>query len=93
MSRLISVARKLQGSQLSVQALSRLSSVILFLLASWADGTRLPLVALQGALLALPFTLMESLVGRPVSAGLLPGTGTSSRGPAARRSPPSSRWP
>ncbi|WP_030438503.1 hypothetical protein [Actinoplanes subtropicus] len=72
MTHLLRVARKLQGSQLSVQALSRLASVCLFLLASWADGSRLPLVALQGALLALPFTLMESLIGRPISAGLLP---------------------
>lgn len=65
-------ARRLQGSQLSVQGLSRLASVVLFLLASWADTDRLALVALQGTLLALPFTLMESLVGRPISAGLLP---------------------
>lgn len=72
MNSLLHITRKLQGSQLSVQALSRLASICLFLLASWADGTRLPLVALQGALLALPFTLMESLVGRPISAGLLP---------------------
>jgi len=72
MTHLLRVARKLQGSQLSVQALSRLASICLFLLASWADGSRLPLVALQGALLALPFTLMESLIGRPISAGLLP---------------------
>ena len=72
MSSVLRVAQKLQRSQLSVQALSRLASICLFLLASWADGTRLPLVALQGALLALPFTLMESLVGRPISAGLLP---------------------
>ncbi|GAB1642012.1 hypothetical protein [Krasilnikovia sp. MM14-A1259] len=72
MNTLLRAAGKLQGSQLSVQALSRLASVGLFLLASWADGTRLPLVALQGALLALPFALMESLIGRPISAGLLP---------------------
>ncbi|MEV6302236.1 hypothetical protein AB0M02_22660 [Actinoplanes sp. NPDC051861] len=65
-------ARRLQGTQLSVQALSRLSSVVLFLLASWADTEHLALVALQGILLALPFALMESLVGRPISAGLLP---------------------
>ncbi|MFC7528588.1 hypothetical protein, partial [Actinoplanes sp. GCM10030250] len=64
--------RKLQGSQLSVQGLSRLASVVLFLLASWADTEHLPLVALQGILLALPFALMESLIGRPISAGLLP---------------------
>ena len=63
---------RLQGSQLSVQALSRLASIGLFLLARWADGERLPLVALQGALLAIPFALMEGLVGRPISAGLLP---------------------
>jgi hypothetical protein len=63
---------KLQSSQLSVQALSRLASISLFLLARWADGERLPLVALQGTLLAISFTLMEAMVGRPISAGLLP---------------------
>ncbi|GAA2689970.1 hypothetical protein [Actinoplanes palleronii] len=71
---MIRLLTKLQHSQLSVQALSRLSSVVLFLLASWTDTARLPLVALQGILLALPFTLMESLIGRPISAGLLPAT-------------------
>jgi hypothetical protein len=64
--------RRLQSSQLSVQALSRLASVVLFLLASWADHERLALVALQGALLAVPYTLMESLIGRPLSAELVP---------------------
>jgi hypothetical protein len=69
---ILSAVRSLQGSQLSVQALSRFASIAIFLLARWADGERLPLVALQGALLAIPFALMESLVGRPISAGLVP---------------------
>jgi hypothetical protein len=73
MSGLVRAVRKLQGSQLSVQALSRVASIGLFLLTRWADGERLPLVALQGILLAIPFALMEGLVGRPISAGLLPG--------------------
>ncbi|WP_446218777.1 hypothetical protein [Micromonospora sp. IBHARD004] len=72
MGRLLGAGRRLQGSQLSVQALARLCSVAVFLLASWADTERLALVALQGTLLALPYTLMESLVGRPLSAGLVP---------------------
>jgi hypothetical protein len=67
-----SAVRRLQGSQLSVQAMSRFASVFLFLAASWGDTERLPAVALQGILLALPYTLMESLVGRPISAGLVP---------------------
>ncbi|MEH0845672.1 hypothetical protein V6U81_25120 [Micromonospora sp. CPCC 205711] len=57
---------------MSVQALTRLSSISLFLLASWADGDRLALVALQGTLLAIPYTLMEALVGRPLSASVVP---------------------
>ncbi|MFG1868665.1 hypothetical protein [Micromonospora arborensis] len=68
----LGAGQRLQQSQLSVQALARLSSVVIFLLASWADTERLALVALQGTLLALPYTLMESLVGRPLSAGLVP---------------------
>ncbi|TDC76042.1 hypothetical protein E1193_24530 [Micromonospora sp. KC606] len=63
----------LQRTQLSVQALTRLASVSVFLLASWRDTAHLPLVALQGALFALPFALMEALVGRPLAAGLVPG--------------------
>jgi hypothetical protein len=66
------LVKRLQRSQLSVQALSRLSSVCTFLLASWTDTHHLPLVALQGALLAIPYTLIEALVGRPLSAGLVP---------------------
>ncbi|WP_327005029.1 hypothetical protein OHA72_60210 [Dactylosporangium sp. NBC_01737] len=62
----------LQRSQLSVQALTRLSSVVIFLLASWTDQSHLALVALQGTLLAIPYTLIEALVGRPLSAGLVP---------------------
>jgi hypothetical protein len=65
-------AGHLQRSQLSVQAASRLSSVVVFLLASWTDGRHLALVALQGALFAIPYTLVEALVGRPLSAGLVP---------------------
>jgi hypothetical protein len=65
-------AGQLQRSQLSVQALSRLSSVVVFLLASWTDGRHLALVALQGALFAIPYTLIEALIGRPLSAGLVP---------------------
>ncbi|MFC4021488.1 hypothetical protein ACFOW4_26620 [Micromonospora sp. GCM10011542] len=63
---------RLQRSQISVQALTRLSSVALFLYASWADHERLALVALLGTLLAIPYTLMEALVGRPLSAGVVP---------------------
>ncbi|SCL50442.1 hypothetical protein GA0070617_1483 [Micromonospora yangpuensis] len=70
---LVAVAARLQGSQVSVQALTRLGSVYVFLLASWADSGRLAVVALQGALLAIPYTLMEALLGRPLSAGLVPG--------------------
>jgi hypothetical protein len=62
----------LQRSQLSVQALTRLCSVVVFLLASWTDTGHLPLVALQGALFAIPYTLLEALIGRPLSAGLVP---------------------
>jgi hypothetical protein len=62
----------LQRSQLSVQALTRLCSVVIFLLASWTDESNLALVALQGALLAIPYTLIEALVGRPLSADLVP---------------------
>jgi len=64
--------RRLQESQLSVQALTRLSSVCVFLLASWADTPHLALVAFQGVLLAIPFTMVEALVGRPLSAGVVP---------------------
>jgi hypothetical protein len=63
---------KLQQSQLSVQALTRLCSIYVFLLASWTDSGHLALVALQGALFAIPYTLIESLVGRPLSADLVP---------------------
>jgi len=68
----MSPLRRLQESQLSVQALSRLASVGVFLLASWADTGHVALVAFQGALLAIPFTLIEALVGRPQSAGVVP---------------------
>jgi len=64
--------RGLQRSQLSVQALTRLCSVVVFLLASWTDTRHLPLVALQGALFAIPYTLLEALIGRPLSADLVP---------------------
>lgn len=63
---------RFQSSQLSVQGLTRLCSVYLFALASWADPERLPLIALQGALLALPYTLVEAAVGRPLAAELVP---------------------
>jgi hypothetical protein len=66
--------RALQESQLSVQALTRLSSFCLFLLASWVDTRHVALVAFQGALLAIPYTLIEALVGRPQSAGVVPPT-------------------
>jgi hypothetical protein len=66
------VVRRLQGSQLSVQALTRLSSVCVFLLASWADTRHLALVAFQGVLLAIPFTMVEALIGRPLSADIVP---------------------
>ena len=62
----------LQRSQLSVQALTRLCSVVVFLLASWTDPRHLALVALQGALFAIPYTLLEALIGRPLSADLVP---------------------
>jgi hypothetical protein len=65
--------RRLQESQLSVQALTRLANVCVFLLASWADTGHVALVAFQGALLAVPYTLIEALVGRPQSAGVVPG--------------------
>ena len=66
--------RRLQESQLSVQALSRLANVCVFLLASWTDTGHVALVAFQGALLAVPYTLIEALVGRPQSAGVVPPT-------------------
>jgi hypothetical protein len=64
----------LQASQLSVQALTRLANVVVFLLASWADSGNLALVAFQGALFAVPYTLLEALVGRPLSAGVVPAS-------------------
>jgi hypothetical protein len=64
--------RRLQESQLSVQGLARLSSVCVFLLASWVDTHHVARVAFQGALLAIPYTLIEALVGRPQSAGIVP---------------------
>ncbi len=64
--------RRLQESQLSVQALSRLASVGVFLVASWVDTHHVALVAFQGALLAIPYTLVEALIGRPQSAGIVP---------------------
>jgi hypothetical protein len=66
------VIRRLQESQLSVQGMTRLASVCVFLLASWAETGHVALVAFQGALLAIPFTLIEALVGRPQSAGVVP---------------------
>ena len=63
---------RLQESQLSVQAMSRLASVGVFLLASWADSGHVALVAFQGALLAIPYALVEALIGRPQSAGIVP---------------------
>ncbi len=66
------VLRRLQESQLSVQAMSRLASVGVFLLASWADTHHVALVAFQGALLAIPYTMVEALIGRPQSAGIVP---------------------
>jgi hypothetical protein len=63
---------RLQRSQLSVQALSRLSSVVVFLVAARVDERHLVLVALQGALFAIPYTLIEALVGRPLSADRVP---------------------
>lgn len=67
------ILSRAQASQLSVQALTRFCSVYLFVLASWADPQRLPLIALQGALLALPYTLIEAAVGRPLAADVVPG--------------------
>jgi hypothetical protein len=63
---------RIRRSQLPVQALTRLSSVVVFLVASWTDHRHLALVALQGVLFAIPYTLVEALVGRPLSAGLIP---------------------
>jgi hypothetical protein len=63
---------RLQRSQLSVQALSRLSSAVVFLVAARVDERHLVLVALQGALFAIPYTLIEALVGRPLSADQVP---------------------
>ena len=70
--RLLRAATSLQRSQLSVQAISRLSSAAVFLVASRFDEGHLALVALQGALFALPYTLIEALVGRPLSANQVP---------------------
>jgi hypothetical protein len=69
---LVGVVRQLQASQLSVQALTRLAAAATFLLASWTQQRSLPLVAVQGALLAVPYTLLEALVGRALSAGVVP---------------------
>ncbi|MDG4825203.1 hypothetical protein O7635_25435 [Asanoa sp. WMMD1127] len=74
MRALLRAAGRLQSSQLSVQALTRLCNVVVFLLASWVDTGNLALVAFQGALLAIPYTLIEALVGRPLSAGVVPAT-------------------
>jgi hypothetical protein len=74
MGRVTSLVRRLQGSQLSVQALSRLANVGVFLLASWVDTRHVALVAFQGALFAIPYTLLEALVGRPLSADVVPST-------------------
>jgi hypothetical protein len=63
---------QLQRSQLSVQALTRLCNVFIFLLASRVDVEHLALIALQGALFAIPYTLLEALIGRPLSAGVVP---------------------
>jgi hypothetical protein len=65
---------RLQESQLSVQGLSRLCNVCVFLLASWVDTRHVALVAFQGVLFAIPYTLLESLVGRPQSADVVPST-------------------
>lgn len=72
MHRVLPLLGQLQRSQLSVQALTRLGSVYLFLLASATDAEHLPYIALQGMLLAVPYTLLESLVGRPMAADLVP---------------------
>ncbi|MET0414525.1 MAG: hypothetical protein ABW022_00700 [Actinoplanes sp.] len=71
--RLVSAARRLQATQISVQAVTRLSSVYLFLAASWSGHSNLALVAIQGTLLAIPYALQESLVGRPLARGVVPG--------------------
>ncbi|MFJ8577361.1 hypothetical protein [Micromonospora sp. NPDC093277] len=63
---------RLQRAQLSVQALTRLCSISVFLLASRWDGDHLALVALQGILLAIPYTLIEALVGRPLATDIVP---------------------
>jgi hypothetical protein len=70
--RLPDAAARLQRSQLSVQAISRLSSVVVFLVAARVDERHLVLVALQGALFAVPYTMIEALVGRPLSADQVP---------------------
>jgi hypothetical protein len=72
MRQLARAVSHLQRSQLSVQALARLCNVVIFLLASRFDAGHLGLVALQGVLLALPYTLLEALIGRPLSAGVVP---------------------
>ncbi|MFB9234046.1 hypothetical protein ACFFWC_00595 [Plantactinospora siamensis] len=72
MGSVVAQLARLQRTQLSVQALNRLCSVVLFLLASWWDGDHLPLVAFQGILLAVPYALIEALVGRPIAADLVP---------------------
>ncbi len=65
---------RLQQSQLSVQALTRLCNVYIFVLASSTDTEHLALVALQGALLAIPYTLLEALVGRALAADVVPAS-------------------
>jgi hypothetical protein len=72
MRTLTHLSRTFQASQLSVQALTRFCSVYVFLLASWFDTEHLALVAFQGTLLAVPYVLMESLIGKPISAGIVP---------------------
>lgn len=72
MSLLVRTLARLQQSQLSVQAVTRLSSVVVFLAAARADHRHLVLVALQGLLFAIPYTLIEALVGRPLSADQVP---------------------
>ncbi|WP_229074099.1 hypothetical protein [Actinoplanes sp. DH11] len=68
----LSLAGNLQRSQISVQALTRLSSVAVFLIASWSGHSDLVLVALQGTLLAIPYVLQEALLGRPIARGVVP---------------------
>src|SRR5262249_61911287 len=53
---------RLRDSQLPVQALARLSSVVVFLVASRTDHVHLALVALQGLLVAIPYTLVHPRV-------------------------------